>query len=71
MLKNVQLLQNITIIKKIKAFVVVDNNQTEEYVKKELEKLIPNYMIPKKIKIIDKLPVNNNGKIDRKALSEL
>ena len=58
-------------VKTIKAFVVVDNNQTEEYVKKELEKLIPNYMMPKTIKIIDKLPINNNGKIDRKALSEL
>ncbi len=58
-------------VKMIKAFVVVDNNQTEEYVKKELEKLIPNYMMPKTIKIIDKLPINNNGKIDRKALSEL
>jgi acyl-CoA synthetase (AMP-forming)/AMP-acid ligase II len=28
-------------------------------------------MIPKTIKIIDSLPINQNGKIDRKALSEL
>ena len=37
----------------------------------ELEKYIPAYMMPKTIKIIDKLPINKNGKIDRKALSEL
>jgi len=28
-------------------------------------------MIPKTIKIIERLPINQNGKIDRKALSEL
>lgn len=33
--------------------------------------MLPNYMIPKSIVILDKLPVNLNGKIDRKALSKL
>jgi acyl-coenzyme A synthetase/AMP-(fatty) acid ligase len=28
-------------------------------------------MMPKTIKIVDSLPINRNGKIDRKALSEL
>jgi len=28
-------------------------------------------MIPKYIEIIDKMPVNSNGKIDRKKLNEL
>ena len=37
----------------------------------ELEKYIPAYMLPRTIKIIDKLPINQNGKIDRKVLSEL
>ena len=55
----------------IKAFVVVDNNKDSDYIKTELGKYLPNYMIPKTIVIVDKLPVNQNGKIDRKALSLL
>lgn len=48
----------------------VSNNDSNN-IKQELEKLIPGYMMPRTIKIVDKLPVNQNGKIDRKALSEL
>ena len=59
------------VVKTIKAFVVVEENIDIDYIKTELEKHIPIYMIPKSIKIIDKLPINQNGKIDRKALSEL
>ena len=59
------------VVKTIKAFVVVDNSQDANYVKTELEKYIPAYMMPKTIKIIDKLPINQNGKVDRKALSGL
>lgn len=58
-------------IKTIKAFIVVQENIEINDIKKELEKYIPNYMIPKTIKIINSLPVNQNGKIDRKALSVL
>lgn len=54
---------------------VVCNNEIEEksvnYVKKELEKLVPVYMVPKKIKFLDKLPMNNNGKVDRNKLRVL
>lgn len=59
------------VVKTIKAFVVVDNSQDANYVKTELKKYIPAYMMPKAIKIIDKLPINQNGKVDRKVLSEL
>ena len=58
------------IVKTIKAFVVT-NNKDSKYIRTELEKLIPGYMMPKTIKIIDKLPINQNGKVDRRALSEL
>ena len=58
-------------VKTIKAFVVVDNIQDVNYIRSELEKYIPAYMIPKTIKIVDRLPINKNGKIDRKALIEL
>ena len=57
------------VVKSIKAFVVSNNDSN--YIKQELEKLIPGYMMPRTIKIVDKLPINQNGKIDRKALSEL
>ena len=59
------------VVKTIKAFVVVEDGIDRNYIKQELEKYIPGYMMPKTIKIIDKLPINQNGKIDRKALSEL
>lgn len=57
------------IVKTIKAFVTgeVDSN----YIKNELAKKIPGYMMPKSIKIMDTLPINSNGKIDRKVLGEL
>ena len=56
------------IVKSIKAFVVLDRSID---IKDELRKLLPSYMIPKSIKVLDKLPINNNGKIDRKALYKL
>ena len=59
------------IVKLIKAFVVLDKNMKEETIKHELSKLVPSYMIPKKIIMIDSIPVNKNGKYDRKKLSEL
>lgn len=36
-----------------------------------LNKVLPNYMIPSKYYIIDRFPLNANGKIDRAALSKL
>lgn len=62
---------NGNIVKTIKAFVIVEKNVTIEYIKQELSKLIPGYMMPKTIKILENFPVNHNGKTDRKALSEL
>lgn len=39
-------------------------------VKKDLGNLIPEYMVPKKIIVVDEFPLNVNGKIDRKKLME-
>lgn len=39
-------------------------------IKKELEKLIQSYMVPRSIKIVEDFPINTNGKIDRKKLME-
>lgn len=42
----------------------VDTEKALEYLKSHL----PNYEVPTSVKVIDKLPLNNNGKIDRKVL---
>ena len=39
-------------------------------IKKELKKLIPDYMVPRKLVIKDSLPMNVNGKVNRKLLAE-
>lgn len=48
--------------------------QSETKIQEELEKmlrsLLPSYMIPQSITILDKMPVNHNGKTDRRLLSE-
>ena len=33
-----------------------------------IKKLLPKYMLPKRIEIIDEMPLTNNKKIDRRAL---
>ncbi|WP_331275577.1 D-alanine--poly(phosphoribitol) ligase subunit DltA [Peptostreptococcus equinus] len=39
-------------------------------IKKELSNFMPEYMIPRSVAIIDSMPTNTNGKIDRKKLKE-
>lgn len=39
-----------------------------DYVKNALREMVPEYMVPKTIKIVAALPMNANGKTDRKAL---
>ena len=45
--------------------------EVTKQIKQELKKLVPEYMIPKKIIFLDEMPLNNNGKIDKKKLKEL
>lgn len=47
----------------------IDNRfKTVKSIKLELKQLLPDYMIPKKIVFLKEMPMNNNGKIDKKAL---
>lgn len=40
-------------------------------IKKELSEYIPEYMIPRAMVFVDEMPMNTNGKIDRKVLKEM
>lgn len=42
-----------------------------EDVKKDLAKRLPDYMIPGDIRFIDEIPLNQNGKVDKKLLTEI
>ncbi len=55
-------------VRLIKAFVVSDGTVGAEVVKSALAGVLPAYMIPKSIRLVDRLPVNGNGKTDRKEL---
>lgn len=59
------------IVKFLKAYITINKKIEISDIKIELSKLIPEYMIPKTITILDKIPTNNNGKYDRKKLEEL
>lgn len=53
------------------AAVGVEGSQNiEDQLKAALAKSLPNFMQPKKIVVLDALPHNPNGKIDRRGLSE-
>lgn len=55
----------------IAAYAVSDDAAcTAEAVRDALRSKLPGYMIPKVIRMMDALPVNANGKIDRKALED-
>ena len=59
-------------VKTIKAFITAETAGLEPaYIRDELGKKVPRYMVPRTIIVLDRLPVNRNGKIDRKALAEL
>ncbi|SFM31013.1 amino acid adenylation domain-containing protein/thioester reductase domain-containing protein [Gracilibacillus orientalis] len=57
--------------KRLVAFVVPKDRMTLElrYLKAFLEQKLPNYMLPSNYVIKDELPLTNNGKVDRNALS--
>ncbi|MDO4280903.1 MAG: AMP-binding protein [Peptococcaceae bacterium] len=60
------------VVRKLKAFVVLgDHALTEADLKAQLAKLLPAYMVPRCIIIMETLPVNANGKYDRKRLESL
>lgn len=59
-------------VKGIFAYVTLSHKSplTEQEIKEELKNHIPSYMMPTSITILEELPVNSNGKTDRKALEQ-
>ena len=60
-------------VRYLAAFVTLNANKGEErenisLLKNRLREILPDYMIPKKWHILDTLPMNANGKIDKKKL---
>jgi amino acid adenylation domain-containing protein len=47
---------------------VVNYKGSEEDVKAALQQRLPSYMVPSRVHALPKLPLNNNGKVDRRAL---
>lgn len=60
---------NLGKVKYLKAYVV--GNVLSDEVLSVLSMALPNYMIPKFIEVVSDLPVNNNGKLDRKKIESL
>lgn len=66
-------------VKYLAAFVVLDSRtqtanseqQMLQTIRGDLQAVIPQYMIPQKIKFMDSFPQNKNGKVDRKKLGTL
>lgn len=56
-------------VKMIKA--LFSGNAEENFIRKELSEKLPDYMIPKTIRKLSELPMNKNGKTDRKELEKL
>ena len=45
-------------------------NAAPEHIKKEIEKILPQYMLPSSYVSLEEFPLNANGKIDRAALKQ-
>ena len=55
-------------VTRIIAYVVTDSEENIEKLKTELQIELPSYMIPSDFIKIDKMPLTNNGKVDKKKL---
>jgi D-alanine--poly(phosphoribitol) ligase subunit 1 len=53
------------------AFVYPNSDLTEQMLMNDLKKILPPYMLPKRIVLMGELPKNRNGKIDRIQLTQM
>ena len=60
-------------VRSLTAYVVAERHSSDNFaegqrLRGDLRALVPEYMIPKKFVFLDRLPMTNNGKVDRRAL---
>jgi D-alanine--poly(phosphoribitol) ligase subunit 1 len=58
-------------VKKIVALLALKDTSLTYDIKADLEKTLPHYMIPADFKIVDSIPMNQNGKTDKKLLEKI
>ncbi|MBR4575098.1 MAG: amino acid adenylation domain-containing protein [Lachnospiraceae bacterium] len=49
----------------------IDRQMTKDDINEKLKNLIPEYMLPGKVIVLEEMPINANGKIDRVKLKEM
>lgn len=54
--------------KRILLFCSTDGSTAEKMIYRQLKERLPRYMLPAQIRLLDTMPINANGKIDRLAL---
>ena len=54
----------------IVAVVCIKNQAKEVEIRHDLKKIIPDYMIPRRFHLVNELPKNTNGKVDRRELTK-
>ncbi len=54
-----------------KIVLFIEENLDKAYINEKISHLVPEYMLPNKVIVVDKMPINANGKIDRVKLKEL
>lgn len=57
--------------KELSAYIVSDEEVDAKRIQIEIRKKLPEYMVPSHIMQIEKIPLNRNGKLDRKALPKI
>ena len=57
-------------VKSIQAYISIEKRISKNEILKFINKILPDYIIPKNIEICSQIPKNRNGKIDRKRLEE-
>lgn len=70
--KCVTLIKDVNGISSLCSYFTVNNNSiTSDYLREQISSILPYYMIPSHLILLDEFPLTSNGKIDRKNLPEI